>query len=1365
MDESVHDVAPAMRFDVFLSYDSRDRVVVQAIAERLKRAGIEPWLDRWSLVGGESWQAGLEDGLRASRACAVFVGGDPPERPGDGANGAGWRAEEVQVAVNRAARQSGFRVVPVLLPGVSEPFDPIHLPAFLATRMWVDFRGGVGDPRALQDLVNAIRGVPFGPDAPDAPVGGIAPYRGLRAFHEEDAALFFGRGREVQRLLETLKGSRFVAVVGRSGSGKSSLVRAGLIPQLCSERGEPWGVCTLRPGAAPLTALAAQLGKLDHDAPLGATLDRLADDPRTLHLVVAAALADAAPDARVAIVVDQLEELFTICRDEPQRRQFLALLHEAVLATGGRTVVVTTMRADFYARCAAYAGFAQLLGTHQLLLGPLDEDGLRQAIEQPARLAGLELEEGLAETVVADVGNEPGALPLLEHALLELWERRRGTMLTLEGYRATGGVDGALAQRADAVYDALTVQQQGIARRLLLRLTQPGEGTEDARRREARGELAASAPGVEFNDVLMRLVDARLLTTDLDEHGDEVVDVAHEALIRHWPRLRGWIDSDRAGLLLHRRLTVAAREWDALDRDPAALYRGARLAAAREWAAAHGADLSASEGDFLAASQAAAGAELQAARRRARRFRALAGGLAALTLVVTLVSGWALKQRADAQDQRAAAERESSRSSSLGLATTASSLVSTRPDVAAILALAAYRESPQVQARSSAMAGLLALRSPGLLAVLHGHTDVVGSVAFSRDGRMLASASADRTIRIWDARTGKQIGSPLAGHRDDVTQLAFDPDGRMLVSSGEDNTVRFWSLRSHRQVGPPIETGTLSAAPIFSSDGSVLALTSVAPPTLWNPRTRKQIRRLRGGIGYTATAFSRDGRTITAATGDTVVSWSVRTGKRTRRQPGDRLPPNDYPRLALSADARLLAITKGFADHEMIRLRDVRRNRPLGPLLSSPGGIVQMAFSRDGRVLAAAGHKTRLWDTKTHRLLGPVLSGRDASFSVAISADGDRLATGSFDGTIRIRDLRAYARLRVSHAPQRGDVTTAVFSPDTRSLFTSRGGVSRMQPVPADPMRRTPSRRYGAALDDAGRAQGEDAFASPPLISRDGSTLVRQFGGLIGFYDTRTLKQRGSVFRAATDSLLFPSDLAINDDGTLIAYRQFTGAEPGIRIIEAHTRARLPAPPTSALSGGQTSASAGLAFSPDGRTLAFGTDTAVRLWDLQERKLRRGAFARQGSEVQRLVFSQDGGLLVVTGADQSTRFLDPGTGKAVGAPLRGVGEDASVSPDGSVLAAPTGRGTVQLWDVRHAQALGTPLKVGSGAFSVAAAFRPDGRSVVVAASDGTIHEFSGLFWRTASELQREVCDVVGDGLRPDEWRQFAQGFPFRRTCL
>lgn len=495
-------------FDVFLSHNSRDKPAVERVGEKLRRGGIEPWLDKWHLTPGRPWHEELAVVLRACAACAVFVG---PHGLGD------WVREELAVALERAARDRGFRLFLVLLPGLPEPFDATSLPPFLSTRTWIDLRKGVDDARGIQALINAVKGVPLGPETVTERDGDVCPYRGLSTFGEEHSDLFFGRNADIQRLIEKLKTSRFLAVLGPSGSGKSSLVRAGLIPALrkgALPGSETWTIRTLVPGSQPLGSLAAQVLQIHAQGGMIETLDQLRADPRALHLATVLAFADRHPAERVVWVIDQFEEVFTLCRDDAERAAFVANLLYAAGFPDGRSVVVLTLRADFYAKCAAWPELAAGIAAHQFLVSPMHEDDLRQAIEAPAHRVGLDLEEGLVPTILEDVASQPGALPLLQHALLELWERRRGTMLTLEAYRETGGVQGALARRADAVYDALTPEQQEIARSILLRLTQPGEGTEDTRRRATVDELITQSDQREAVErVIGLLSEARLLTT------------------------------------------------------------------------------------------------------------------------------------------------------------------------------------------------------------------------------------------------------------------------------------------------------------------------------------------------------------------------------------------------------------------------------------------------------------------------------------------------------------------------------------------------------------------------------------------------------------------------------------------------------------------------------------------------------------------------------------------------------------------------------------------------------------------------------------------------------------------------------------
>ena len=557
--------------------------------------------------------------------------------------------------------------------------------------------------------------------------------------------------------------------------------------------------------------------------------------------------------------------MFTLCRDEDERSALIDNLLYAATVPDGQATVLLTLRADFYPRLARYRELAQLAQAQQLLVPPLDEDGLRQAVEQPAFRAGLEIEAGLVDTVLADVTGQPGVLPLLEHALLETWRRRRGGMLTLEGYRESGGVRGALSDRAEEIYASLGADQQTLARRLLLRLTEPGEGTEDTRRRAAVEELVSS-PGERgaLEEVIRDLTNARLLTTTGEgKMGERWVDVSHEALIRGWPRLRGWIEEDRAGLRTHRQLTDAAQDWERLDRDPGAVLRGARLAETVEWQQRDSPDLNQLERDFLTASQAATRDELGRERRRVRRLRVLALSLVTLLLVAAAAAFFAVRQTQKA-------DRQARLALSRALAAEALTSLDSDLDVAILLSLEAYHREPTVEARNAVMTSIQG--SEGIEAFLPGQN--ANDVAFSPDGETLASASGDG-VQLWDVERRSQRGKPLPGHTFDV---AFSPDGETLASASPRGGVRLWDVGRRRQLGEPLSTDVAFHV-AFSPDGETLASDGYGGVRLWDVARRRRLGGPPADAAAYGVAFSPDGETLASASGD-VRLWTSNAAAR-----------------------------------------------------------------------------------------------------------------------------------------------------------------------------------------------------------------------------------------------------------------------------------------------------------------------------------------------------------------------------------------------------------------------------------------------------------------------------------------------------
>jgi GAF domain-containing protein len=621
-------MAEDTRYHVFLSHNSADKPVVEELARRLDLEGIQAWLDTWSLIPGDAWQEATEKALRECDTCAVFIG---PSGLGE------WHNEEMRTAIHRRVGEKGFRVIPVLLPSAKWS-EESRLPDFLERTTRVEFRT-VDDADAFHRLVCGIRGVSPGPVSVGTIRMDSIPYRGLRVFEADHSDFFFGRETLVKQLLDTLHQSirsegqaRFITIIGPSGSGKSSLARAGLVGALRSgwlPGSNQWPIIICRPGRNPLQSLIAKLADtvgrpVDADYLLSEEMEFLGDQS-ALHTKACQVLENFPPHSRLLILIDQFEEVFTLLSD-PQRVD--AFINNLLYASGldhGRTVVVLTLRADFVGKCTAYPDLAAALCTRQRLVPRMREDELRRAIEQPARLVGCELEAGLTDSLVSEVGKNAGSLPLLQHVLFELWQRRQGNLLTLSAYEDIGGIQGALQQHAEGVYAVMGENEREVCRRIFLRLIQPGENTEDTKRRVRMGEFepAASTDQHTVESVIMRLAGekARLVTIEGEGVQGEFVEVAHEALIRGWSRLRDWIEEDRESLRRHRRLREAAEEWEQNGRHEGYLVQDARLEVMRQWAETHASNLNRVEKEFLEASQEQAIREtdqLEAQRQRLR---------------------------------------------------------------------------------------------------------------------------------------------------------------------------------------------------------------------------------------------------------------------------------------------------------------------------------------------------------------------------------------------------------------------------------------------------------------------------------------------------------------------------------------------------------------------------------------------------------------------------------------------------------------------------------------------------------------------------------------------------------------------------
>ena len=1168
------------------------------------------------------------------------------------------------------------------------------------------------------------------PDTDD----GTCPYVGLAAFQPADAARFHGRERLTEDLVARVREHRFVAVFGASGSGKSSLLRAGVVPAMADP------VLLLTPGPRPLEECAVRLAAVTGRSAAELATE-LAGEPRALHLAVLQALVDQPGD--LVLIVDQFEEIFTLCADEGERARFVELIVTAAQAANSRTRVVVGIRADFYARCSEDPTLVAALRDTQFLVGPMATDELRRAISQPAVDAGCTVDGALLARVIADAAGQDNVLPLVSHAMRETWQRRRGNALSLAGYESSGGIRHALARTAEQTYAAFDPARRRIARSVFLRLVAIGDGTEDTKRRVTRDELGT---GPDADAVLETLARARLLTLAAGS-----VEITHEALLAEWPRLRGWLDEDRAGLFVQQQLLESATGWDRAQRDPSLLFRGSRLLAATEWAGRdeHDTQLGERARDFLAAS-------VRLEQRGVRLRRAV---LATLAVLVLLAGGGAVV----AFQQRATAQSERDRAMAGQLLAEAGQLAATDSSLAAQLDLVAYRRLPSRDAATS----LLATGDVPLATPLTGHTGPVYAVAYRRDGRLLATGGGDDTIRLWstaDPVRPKEIGAPLRAHRDWVYWLAFSPDGHTLASASRDGTARLWDVTdpAHaRPLGQPLtgHTGYVFSVS-FSGDGRTLATASFDHTVrLWNVADPAHATPIGGPlVGHTdsvaSATVSPDGRTVASAGHDHVVRlWNV--ARHAMWGPAAVLPADDTVyAVAFSPDSRTAATVGADRAVHLWDVHDPAHPAPIGtPLLGHTDVLLAVAFSADGHRLATAGadHTVRLWDVTdpAHAApAGPPLVGHTGIVNWVAFGPANTLASASDDHTVRVWSLPGTELTGHTDA-----VDAVAFAPDGATLATAGADATVRLWNLRDPDRPAP---WGAPLSGGGLRL---AYRGDLLASAGADATVR----LWNVHDPARPVPVATVPGAGQDLAL-----ALSPHGTVLVT---DAPDFGLRLWDLRDPASpraLGRPLTGHISDVQWAG-----FSPDGHTLAsVSLDDKVRLWDVRDPAHPRALPPIVTGDTVGLLwgaFSPSGAVLAIAGGGQAIRLWDvrdPAHPRALGRPLTGhTGpvQWTGFSPDGRTLASASADNTVRLWNVTdptHPAPAGAPFAAGHTSPVNAAAFNPSGMLLATGGADHIVE----LSPTDVSRAAHRICTTTRGVLTPDLWSQYVPDTPYAPPC-